>query len=251
MNNWLTIITTCLNEETNISKHLDHLKDLSNIGIEIILIDGGSTDRTLDIIDKYNYDKFKIFTYNKLSIYQAFNVGISESSTNYLSFLGVGDILRMDFLIEAKKSINEYQFDILYGDLLYYDRENKYKYKFRSYNLLTKKNLKNFPFSHSGSIQRKDLFNKYGFFDINYKIASDYDWLCRVVSLKALTAKKINFIQSEMSLGGFSTNEKHFKTLHDETSRIRNLYKISTSYKTRVITIIYLFKQFKKKYLNY
>jgi glycosyltransferase involved in cell wall biosynthesis len=250
MKNWLTIITTCLNEETNILKHLNHLKNLSEIGIEIILIDGGSTDRTLNIIDQFNCDKIKIFTYNKLSIYQAFNVGINESSTNYLSFLGVGDILNLDFLIEVKKNINSFQYDIIYGDLLYYNTKKNYKYNFRSIDCIREINIKNFPFSHSGSIQKKDLFIKYGNFDDNYIIASDYEWLCRVVTRKSLIAKKINTIQSKMSLGGFSTSEKYYKTLYDETSRIRSNYNISTSYKTRIIRLIYFLKRLKRKILN-
>ena len=243
MGNWLTVITTCLNEESNILEHLNHLKDLSELDIEIILIDGGSNDKTLDIIEKYNFKKIKIFNNSKLSIYEAFNLGIYESTSTYLSFLGVGDYLYKDFLIEVQKNINNTHYDIFYGDLLYYNYKKNYKYTFHSYNILKKSNIKTFPFSHSGSIQKKELFIKFGDFNIDYRIASDYEWLCRIVSQSSLLTKKINLIQSKMSLGGYSTSDKHYKILYDETSKIRNIYNISTSYKTRLISFFHFFKQ--------
>ena len=249
MKNWLTIITTCLNEVIKILNHLHHLSHLSEFGIEIILIDGGSKDRTLDIIEQFNKDKIKVLKFDKLSIYQAFNVGIKESTTKYLSFLGVGDILNDFFLIEVKRKLTVFPYDIIYGDLVYYDTRKCFKYKFRSYEIITNRDIKLFPFSHSGSIQKKELFNIFGEFDISYKIASDYEWLCRVVSYKSLIAKKIKTIQSNMELGGFSTNKKYHKILHDETSRIRKTYSISTSYKTRMIKIVFNVNQFLRNHL--
>jgi glycosyltransferase len=242
MANWLTVITTCLNEERNIWKHLNHLQDLSENEIEIILIDGGSNDKTLDLIEEFNSKNIKFFKYSNLSIYEAFNVGIHESTSNYLSFLGVGDLLYKDFLMEVQKNLNNYNYDIIYGDLLYYSNKKNFKHTFQSYNSIKKNNIKTFPFSHSGSIQNKNLFIKFGNFNIAYKIAADYEWLCRIVNQSSLFTKKINFIQSKMSLGGYSTNAKHYKTLNDETSKIRNIYNISRSYKTILISFFHFFK---------
>ena len=70
-----------------------------------------------------------------------------------------------------------------------------------------------------------------------------------LVKSLGLSSQEIKTIQSNMELGGFSTNKKYHKILHDETSRIRKTYSISTSYKTRMIKIVFNVNQFLRNHL--
>ncbi len=89
--NNLFIITTSLNEEKEISLHIDYLNKLSdNYGIKYVIIDGGSNDDTLPIIQS-KYDHDNIFISSSCSIYQAWNMGIDHiCKDGYICFLGVG-----------------------------------------------------------------------------------------------------------------------------------------------------------------
>ena len=96
----LSIITTCLNSERTIRFTLNSILSQSYKNIEHIIIDGGSTDGTKKILNKYNHRQKKIFTLKNSSIYQAINFGIKKSTGDYIAILNSDDIYNSNTIIE-------------------------------------------------------------------------------------------------------------------------------------------------------
>ena len=87
----ITIITPTLNNERTILDTLDSVSGQTYQNIEHLIIDGGSKDRTLKLIERYHYKKVKIFK-KKTNIYEAINYGIKKSKGSIIGILGADDI---------------------------------------------------------------------------------------------------------------------------------------------------------------
>lgn len=244
MDKWLTVITTCLNERDLIVSHVEHFLHLEKFGVASVLVDGGSVDGTFELV-RSRKNSFINLVQEKSSIYEAFNIGLKFVTTPFVAFLGVGDKLRDDFLFEAKNIALAQEVDIIYGDLIYLDSHGLFlkRHSYRNLSFLSeKKDIKLFPFSHSGSIQNSSLF-KENVFDPQYRIAGDYDWLCKSVLNKPLKLKKIELDQSIMLMGGLSTSVKSKGLLISEGNHIRKKYGISKSFKSLLLEFKFRFSK--------
>lgn len=171
--------------------------------IEFIVIDGGSKDRTVDIIERYcSFIDYWVSEPDK-GIYDAWNKGIKASNGEWISFVGADDILIDD-------CIEKYLFET-----------NKSKINFISSKILkVKKNLspigvrgekwssdmkKYCCIAHVGSLHHKSLFIQKGYFDTSFKITGDYDFLLRCYDI--IKATFISEITAKVREGGISDSE--------------------------------------------
>lgn len=167
----ISIITICFNAANCIEETILSVINQTFNGIEYIIIDGGSSDGTVDIIKKYEkYLAFWISEPDK-GIYDAMNKGARHASGDWIGYINAGDKYVNSMVMETIAN-NLYQKspDVLYGDL-------KLNYTFGNYiskpQELTNFN-KCFPFSHPASFVRTDIF-KSKYFDLTYKIVGDYN----------------------------------------------------------------------------
>ena len=114
----ISVITVCYNEAATIEKTLESIFNQTYQNIEFIVIDGGSTDGTLDIIEKYK-DKIAYFVSEPdEGIYNAMNKGIKASSGEVLYFLNANDTLYSDDVLETVVSVFEKgNYDFVYGNI--------------------------------------------------------------------------------------------------------------------------------------
>lgn len=231
--NNLCIITTSLNEEKEISHHIDYLNKLSNkYGIRYVIVDGGSNDDTIPIIQS-KYDRKNIFISNNFSIYQAWNEGINHvCKDNYICFLGIGDRLSDFYIKDLLLIISQHRYDVLFTQL---DGKKNQKLKFKVNSSIM--NWTCLPFPHAGSFFHKDLFEKNGKFDEEYKIAGDLEWLLRLNYNARIKKKNIKYKYIEngyvyMRPGGISTGKgKFMSTLIQETFKAHFSHKTPISIK--------------------
>lgn len=174
--------------------------------IEHIIIDGASTDGSLDLISEYA-DKgwIKFFSEPDGGIYFALNNAIEKSSGKYITFLHSDD-----FYHEAKgveKSIEKLErnnADFSFADSKVLNEETleegHYKAKF-------KKIYFQFPFVHQTMFCKTDVLRQEGGFDTNYKSAGDYDLMLRL-ALKKYKGVKVPFCFTTFREGGFSQINK-------------------------------------------
>jgi glycosyltransferase involved in cell wall biosynthesis len=204
----ISIITVCLNSELTILHTLNSVLTQSYKNIEHIIVDGGSTDKTLEFIKEYNFRNKIIIHQKKSGIYNAMNLGIKKSKGDYICILNADDIFNSNVTIEevVKKIIKNNDYSIFLGDIVFFDSENFKKIN-RNYDVKNfNKNLLKFGIMppHPGTFIKKEIYLKYGMYEENYKIASDFDFFLRILYKNNNNFKKLNLLITRMKTGGIS-----------------------------------------------
>lgn len=203
----VSIVTVCYNSGDTILDTILSVKNQCYSNIEFIIIDGSSTDNTNEIILDH-MDTVNIHLVEAdFGLYDAMNKGINLSNGDIIGFLNSDDILATPNTIQLiVDSIGTS--DGVYGDVGFYS-DNDFKIKTRHY---SSKNFNKNKFSkgimpaHPSCYIRKSCFDLVGFFNINYKISSDFDMLLRIFFE---TNSQFVYINSEivkMRVGGISTS---------------------------------------------
>jgi len=206
----ISIITTCFNSDRTIAYTLSSVHDQTYKNIEHILVDGGSQDDTVKIIDEYknkNRNKnIKIIKNKKISIYGGINLGIKIATGDYILVLNSDDILHEnDSINKLVATIKEDYSKIYLGNVVYFN-ENKFNKITRYY---TSKRFKPWMMylglmpPHPGAIIESKLAKK-NLYNDKYKIAADFDLLFRLLEINKNAYKKIDIIMTRMRTGGIS-----------------------------------------------
>ncbi|MCC6710909.1 MAG: glycosyltransferase [Candidatus Pacebacteria bacterium] len=209
----ISVITINLNNATGLKKTIKSVIEQSE-KVEFIIIDGKSTDNSLDIISSFN-KKIDYFVSEKDSgIYNAMNKGVKIANGEYLYFLNSGDIFfKNDVITKLLQLIKKYnQPDFIYGDTLvsYTNEKNNYVIR-KELSLSNLKRGKKIP--QQAYFTKKELIEKF-MFDENYSLAADFDLICKIFLNKDLLSIKINEIICNFNGEGASSNLKksYFET---------------------------------------
>jgi len=170
---------------------------------ELIVIDGGSRDGTLEVIKKYEENISYWVTESDQGIYDAWNKGIAKSRGRWIAFLGAGDEYHKDALLTYSQFISDAPhayFDYISSKVALTFRGAVLKIfgikwrwsQFKSAMLV----------AHVGSIHHSSLYERFGVYDKSYKIVGDYEFLLR--PRDQLRAGYINVVTANMSAGGLS-----------------------------------------------
>ena len=121
----VSIVTVCLNSEKTIKHSLNSVISQDYKNIEHIIIDGGSTDKTIKILNNYKFTKKRIFFEKGRSLYDSLNFGIKKCRGDLISILHSDDIYNNNKIISkvVKKSKNS-KFKIFFGDVVYFNKNN-------------------------------------------------------------------------------------------------------------------------------
>jgi glycosyltransferase involved in cell wall biosynthesis len=170
----LSVVTITYNNFEELIKTLDSTKDIPNI--ENVIINGGSCQKTKQYLEQ---KQFNSITENDNGISDAFNKGIRRATGDAISFLNSGDILvDKKYYKEAIKIFQEnLATDFVYANILF---------KHQIYGDLLVKPSNHpgkIPFPHPGLIIRKVACDRIGEFDSSYKVAMDFDYMCRIKKL--------------------------------------------------------------------
>ncbi len=171
----LSIITINLNNREGLERTIQSVISQTYTDFEYIIIDGGSTDGSVEVIQALNPSIPQSFTWLSepdTGIYNAMNKGIKLAKGEYLQFLNSGDWLYSDTVLEEVFALNRTE-DILYGDdALFY---NEQKTSFKTYpSTLTGYLFYVGTISHEASFHKSTLFDKP--YNATYKIAADWDF---------------------------------------------------------------------------
>jgi glycosyltransferase involved in cell wall biosynthesis len=181
----ISIITPSLNSEEYIEKCILSVFNQSYPNWEHIVVDGGSADNTIPILDKY--DHLKYICEPDQGMYDAINKGIRLSKGEMIGYLNSDDMYLPDtFKIAVESFVRWPEVELIYGDCYYIDENGKllFKYRFPQFDWGFFLMRKGSPISQPTTFWRKSVHNKYGFFDASYKLYGDYDFFMRVCSRK-------------------------------------------------------------------
>ncbi len=195
----ISVITVVFNGDLYLEQCIESVVAQTYELLEYLVIDGGSTDGSVDIIKKYeaNID-FWISEPDK-GISDAMNKGVANATGNYVVFIHADDYLHTNFTIARIVSYLSSTTDILLADILF--GESHRRCKSRGFNCWF--NLKT-GVLHQGVICNRLLFDKYGGFDIGLTIAMDYDFFLRLYRY-GVKAEYCDEILSVMSDTGISS----------------------------------------------
>ena len=203
----ISIITVCYNSETTIRDTLESVKKQDYLDIEYVIIDGGSTDNTLNIINDYGEIITKVISEPDNSLYDALNKGLVNVTGDVIGFLHSDDFFSSITIISQLVSkINNDNLDGVYGDLQYVDKDNTNKIIRFWKSCEFKPNLlrEGWMPAHPTLILKKEVYLKHGVFDKSFKIAADYDFMLRIFKDSNLKFGYLPKVVIKMRVGGAS-----------------------------------------------
>ncbi len=200
----LSVITINLNDEHGLEKTIRSFEEQGFEAAELIVIDGGSTDGSTEVMDKYKHVISVAVSENDNGIYHAQNKGIRIAKGEYCLFLNAGDHFAADDVL--RKVFNTgYQEEILYGDMIIRRRDGSH-YKGTMPQRITFHHMIADTLWHPVSFIRKNLFERYGFYDENLKMVADYDFFLKCLIVHNVSRKHLHFPVSVFNLDGFSSD---------------------------------------------
>jgi len=201
----ISLITVVYNAESTIAACIESVITQSFNNIEHIIIDGASTDGTIRIIEKYKRHLTHFVSEPDKGIYDAMNKGIKLATGDVVGILNADDFFADNTVLSViadaftKKNTN-----IIYGDLDYINAGGKVIRKWRSGEFTSKSfNLGWMP-PHPTFYCKRNLFEEFGFYSLNYGTAADYELMLRYLYVNKLTASHINKVIIKMKIGGKS-----------------------------------------------
>lgn len=181
---YFSVVTVCRNETESIRLTCDSLCGQSFNNVEWIIIDGGSTDGTLDVLAEYK-DRINVLVSEPdQGVYDAMNKGIARATGQYLVFMNGGDQFADNHVLQCVADAPKA--DIIYGDILLAQDEGTMVVK-RLPDTLPRNFLMRGMIPHQAAYYRRDLFKKYGNYDTSYSIAADYDLFVRLIHVEGVS----------------------------------------------------------------
>jgi glycosyltransferase involved in cell wall biosynthesis len=208
MKKLISIITVVYNDHKNIEKTIQSVLEQDNTLFEYIIIDGKSSDGTINIINKYHKSIDIIVSEKDTGIYDAMNKGSKLANGKYIYFLNSGD-----YFVDKNtlKNISDYlknSYDVVCGNILRVHQGLVYPMK-PNINKVKYGNM----LPHQGMFMKKLILEELGYFDTSYRVAADFDLACKLVCklfIKSESSYRIidNNI-AYMPSGGASSSRKN------------------------------------------
>lgn len=215
----ITIITAVYNGEKYLEETIQSVINQTYDNVEYIIIDGGSTDKTLDILRNYEHALNYWISEKDQGIYDAWNKGIQHAHGEWIAFLGADDLYLSNAIEMYVNKIQSNQNAEYISSKVVLCDSNKKPLKIIGLPWDWEKFFTYMSVAHVGSLHHANLFKKYGQYDTNFKICGDYELL-----LRARNLLKTDFLNEQtcyMRTGGVSdANPKVF----DETYRAKVLH---------------------------
>jgi glycosyltransferase involved in cell wall biosynthesis len=213
-----SIITVNYNNAEGLKQTIDSVLNQSLTEFEFIVVDGNSTDGSLDVIEKHSERITQWISKTDTGVYQAMNRGIGLAKGDYLLFLNSGDTFRnTNILEEANEKINS-ECDIYYGNLMFTHsgKEMLQEYPDELYfDYFLERSL-----PHPGSFIKRALFDRYFYYSEEYRIVSDWEFFIYVICKAKVSYKHLGIVMSNFDLQGMSNNPKNKAKINEERELI-------------------------------
>jgi glycosyltransferase involved in cell wall biosynthesis len=246
----ISIITVVWNNKKTIKDAINSVLHQTYKNIEYIIIDGVSTDGTIEIIKSYGDKITKFVSEPDKGLYDAMNKGIKLATGDVVGILNSDDLYIDNFVIEkVVKTFEEQNIDSLFADLVYVKPDNldKIVRYYDSSNFNPLKFAYGWMPAHPTFFVKREAYKKYGLFRTDLKIASDFDILARFLYTNKISYYYMKEVLIKMRVGGVSTDGFKSKILlNKEVLRVcndngieTNIFKILSKYLQKVIKVLF------------
>ena len=200
----ISIITACYNAEKTIRDTIESVLAQTYKDYEYIIIDGQSTDSSLNIIKEYK--NIKLVSEKDKGLYDALNKGIKMASGDVIGIINSDDVLYDENVFQTIADNYKEDTEIMYANVKYYNDD--FSQVIRDYVSGTKYSNAWCP-AHPSMYIRKEVFDKIGYYNLDYKITADYDFMVRCNKANV----KYQYVDSyfvKMRYGGMSNGVKGY-----------------------------------------
>lgn len=219
----VSIITVVYNNKQGIEKTLGSIAAQTYTALEYIVIDGGSTDGTLEIINRYQ-DNIDVFVSEPdKGVYDAMNKGLGLATGQLIGIINSGDFYEKDAIETVVNSYHENpEVAIFHGILRVFEASGEFKSIVGNHSSFLAKGM----IEHPTCFVKRGVYQKHGGFNLAYKSSSDYDFMLRMRKLK------VSFMFIEKILANYYTGGISFQTTALlETLQIKQHYGLISMFK--------------------
>lgn len=221
----LSIITINRNNASGLEKTLQSVADQTFKEFEYIIIDGASTDGSVDVIKRYEseFAHLRWISEPDLGIYNAMNKGIRMASGDYIQILNSADCLATFDVTERMLAALEKagQPSILYGNMLKcFPDGRRIVDKCFAGQEITMLGMFTGTLNHDPAYIRRDLFEKYGYYDENLKIVSDWKWYLQAIILGGEKPKYVDLNVTLFDMTGISESAVSKQRIVEERKKV-------------------------------
>lgn len=215
----ISIITINYNNKVGLERTLKSVTNQTYQDFEYIVIDGGSSDGSKELIAQYNNKINYWISEPDKGIYNAMNKGILKANGAYLLFLNSGDeLFNLDVLKTNVKFIHTY--DLVYFNINVVGEQESFIKKYPP--KITFSYLYQDTLPHPATFIKKELFDKIGFYDENLKIVSDWKWFIIALGKHNATYQYYDSILSTFYFDGISSKQENITKLQNEKAFVLN-----------------------------
>jgi len=245
----VSIITVVRNNKECIKDAIESVLNQTYKDIEYIIIDGASSDGTVEIVQSYKDKISKFISESDRGLYDAMNKGLALASGDIVGILNSDDFYIDEFVIEkVVKEFESLHVDSVFADLVYVKPDNldKTVRYYDSGHFNPQKFAYGWMPAHPTFFVKREVYEKYGLFRTDLKIASDFDILVRFLYTHKISYSYIKEVLIKMRTGGVSTNGFKSKiVLNKEILQVcrdnnikTNLLKILSKYPAKILGLL-------------
>jgi glycosyltransferase involved in cell wall biosynthesis len=244
----ISVITVCYNSKKTIYDTLKSVSNQVNVDIEHIIVDGASKDSTLAIVKQFSH-VCKVISEPDNGIYDAMNKGIALAKGDVIGTLNADDFYVNDsVLVEVSKIFEDPTVEACFADLVYVEQHNTNKtvryWKSRGY----------FPGlfksgwmpAHPTFFARRSVYERFGMFNLNYKIAADFELLFRLIEQNKIKTEYLPKVLVKMRLGG-TTN----KSISNIMSQNKEIIAILKKHYSDISLFKFILKKLYNRFFQY
>ncbi len=223
----VSIITVCWNSEKYITTAIQSVLSQTYHNIEYIIVDGGSTDKTIDIIKEFEpmfNGRMRWISEKDKGIYDAMNKGILMTTGDVVGLLNSDDFYVSDIAINnVVDCFVKNNTDSLFADLYYVKEDDTDKIKRRWKTGAKKMFSTGWHPAHPAFFVKKQIYDKYGTFDLKYSIAADFELMLRFLEKYNVSSFYLEEFILKMRLGGESN--RSFSNIRKGNKEIIDAFK--------------------------
>lgn len=245
----ISVVTVCYNSATTIRDTLRSVYEQSHPCVEHIVIDGKSQDRTLQVIETTHNRVARLVSEPDHGIYDAMNKGLALASGEIVGFLNADDVYsHPKVLARVAEIMDLHKLDALYGDAEFVNSRdpNRSLRRYSSAHFHPNRIAWGWMPAHPTLFLKRSLFERFGGFDPEYKIAGDFELVARLFNERKLKYQYVAEVLVRMRAGGISTGGwRNTVLLNKEVLHAcrangikTNIFKIFSKYPRKILEFI-------------
>jgi glycosyltransferase involved in cell wall biosynthesis len=232
----ISIVTSSFNSARTLRSTIEGVLAQSYQDYELIIQDGGSTDGTIELIEEFAPklgDRLKVESGPDRGIYDGFNRGCKRATGDVIGILNSDDFYTTDEVLAtvARTFAEHTDIDAVYADVHYVSSNdlNRIVRYYSSKKFTPERMRMGYIPAHPTFYLRRECLEKYGYYDLDFKVASDFEFLLRLIYIHRIKTYYVEEDWVTMRIGGATTKglQSHFRIMKDH---IRAFHKHNISF---------------------